>query len=70
MSWNERLLQVLKKIAFKILFSEETKDRVVNSINDRIDIPFLGEEYEKEIAEIMYDAIRDIMKEELDNIIR
>lgn len=57
--------QVLLKMIADHLFNEETKSKMIDKLNENIDIPIIGESTERKIIEALYDTVEETMKEVL-----
>jgi hypothetical protein len=71
-SIGSRFAQFLVTVAVNILFSDETKKTVIEELNEKVNIPILGEHQEAELFELVYDtveaAFRTVAEEKLGNI--
>lgn len=65
-SISRRIQSVIVSAAIGIIFSEDTKGRVVTILNNRIDIPIMNERQEQELFEALWDAAREAVSEALD----
>tara|TARA_Y100001938_G_C8100664_1_gene441451 strand:+ start:8012 stop:8191 length:180 start_codon:yes stop_codon:yes gene_type:complete len=55
----------LQDILMNHLFNDETKSKIINALNDKVDIPFINEKTEAKILDSIYSAIEDVMKSQL-----
>ena len=54
--------EAIKKAIIEYLFNEEMKAKIVASLNENIDIPFISEKTEAKILNAIYDSIEDVVK--------
>ena len=47
------------------LFNDETKDKIVDALNENIDIPIINERTEGKILEAVYETVEAVMKDVL-----
>ena len=47
------------------MFSEETKQQVVQKLNENVDIPIISESTEEKIIEALWETVEDALKEVL-----
>jgi len=55
-----KLMKVIHGMAVKMILSQ--KDKIIEHLNKKIDLPFLNEEEEKELMEGVWSAIEDGVK--------
>lgn len=58
--WGQYKDEIIKK-----LFSDKLQEKIVNALNDNIDIPFISEKTEAKYLNAMYDTVEDIVKKEI-----
>lgn len=58
----------IKKIVIKQLENEEYKKLIITKINKKIDIPKVDEKTEEKTFNQIYDALKDLSVELIDNI--
>ncbi len=56
---------VLLKLMAEHMFSEETKQKVIQKLNDNVDIPIIGEATEAKIIEALWATVEEALKETL-----
>lgn len=44
------------------LFTEETKKKVIKSLNDKVDVPFINEKTEEKVLNAVYEAVEEALK--------
>ena len=52
----------LQEMAVAHFFSDENKKKMVDKLNDNVNIPFLNENTEEKIFNAIYDSIEDVVK--------
>ena len=58
-----KLVKVLKKLAVEMVLNEETKDKIVKKLNEKVDLPLVSEATEKELIEGIYEAMQEAISE-------
>ena len=53
----------LKKVVADYLFNDDMKAKIIKSLNDNVDVPFIGEETEAKIIDALYSSVEDVVKE-------
>ena len=58
-----KFTKILKKLALKFLFDalDKIKDKVITSINKKLNLPFMSEKDEKELFEAIYELLETIL---------
>ena len=58
-----KFTKILKKLALKFLFDalDKNKDKVITSINKKLNLPFMSEKDEKELFEAIYELLETIL---------
>ena len=58
-----KFTKILKKLALKFLFDalDKNKDKVITSINKKLNLPFMSEKDEKELFEAIYELLEPIL---------
>jgi len=56
---------VLLKLMAEHMFSEETKRKVVQKLNENVDIPIISEATEEKIIEALWATVEEALKETL-----
>ena len=59
------LNDMITKMVGEHLFNPETKAKIVDGLNENINIPIIGEDTEEKILSAIYDTIEDVMKKVL-----
>jgi len=59
----QKLVAAIKKIAVEMVLNDETKDKIVAKLNEKINIPMIGEDTEKELIEGLYEAMQEAISE-------
>jgi len=52
----------LKDMAIAHFFSEENKKKMIEKINDNINIPIINEKTEEKIFTTLFEVIEDVLK--------
>ena len=56
-----KLMLILKKMAVKMVLGQ--KDKIIASLNKKLDVPFMSEADEKELLEGLWSTIEDAVNE-------
>ena len=62
MSLIKDVISANKEAIVDSIFDEELQAKVVKSLNENVDIPFLTEKTEEKILNAIYDSIEDVVK--------
>ena len=62
MSFINDIIAKNKEAIVDSIFDDELQAKVVNALNDNVDIPFLTEKTEEKILNAVYDSIEDVVK--------
>tara|TARA_Y100000310_G_C20508152_1_gene727436 strand:+ start:489 stop:662 length:174 start_codon:yes stop_codon:yes gene_type:complete len=54
----------LQEMAVAHFFSDKNKKKIIDKLNDNINIPFLNEKTEEKIFTTMFDVIEDVLKKD------
>ena len=57
----DKLMAVLKKMAVKMVLGQ--KDKIIEGLNKKLDVPFMSEADEKELLEGLWSTIEDAVNE-------
>ena len=52
----------LGKTIFEALFSEENKDKFIDELNKKINIPIIGEEAERKIIANIFEIVESVVR--------
>jgi len=63
MSFFKDLISDHKDAIIDKIFDDELQEKLVNKLNDNVDIPFLSEKTEAKILNALYDSVEDVVKE-------
>ena len=55
----------IKKLIIEYLFNDDMKAKIIVSLNDNIDIPFISEKTEAKILDAIWDSVEEVVKEAL-----
>ena len=61
-----KLVAVLKKLAMEMIFNDETKAKIIASLNKKVNIPLISEDTEKELMEGLYEAMEEALKDAIE----
>jgi len=53
----------LKEMIADYVFNDEMKDKIIDKLNDNIDVPFISEKTEEKILAAIYDSVEEVVKE-------
>ena len=53
----------LKEMIADYVFNDEMKEKIINKLNDNIDIPLISEKTEGKILTAIYDSVEEVVKE-------
>jgi hypothetical protein len=53
----------LKQMIADYVFNDEMKDKIIQKLNDNVDVPFISEKTEEKILVAIYDSVEDVVKE-------
>tara|TARA_B100001029_G_scaffold628_2_gene441 strand:- start:6968 stop:7150 length:183 start_codon:yes stop_codon:yes gene_type:complete len=52
----------LKEVVADYLFNDDMKAKIIKSLNDNVDVPFISEKTEEKILIAVYDSIEEVVK--------
>ena len=52
----------LGKAIFEALFNDENKDKMIDALNAKINIPIIGESAERKIIENVYEVVEEVLE--------
>ena len=53
----------LKEMVVDYIFNDEMKEKIINKLNDNVDIPIISEKTEEKIITAIYDSVEEVVKE-------
>tara|TARA_X000001388_G_scaffold65889_1_gene52480 strand:+ start:204 stop:383 length:180 start_codon:yes stop_codon:yes gene_type:complete len=53
----------LKEMVVNYIFNDEMKQKIINKLNDNVDIPIISEKTEEKIITAIYDSVEEVVKE-------
>ena len=53
------------KIVAGYIFNDEMKEKMINKMNENVDIPFISEKTEAKILDAIWDSVEEVVKEAL-----
>jgi hypothetical protein len=57
----DKLMTILKKMAVKMILGQ--KDKIIEGLNKKLDVPFMSEADEKELLEGLWGTIEEAVNE-------
>lgn len=67
-SWEkvaDRLVDLLRLVAMRVVFTETMKNRVLTRLNEKVDIPILEENEEHILFDTIWSTIQEAVEEDL-----
>tara|TARA_R110002020_G_scaffold189930_2_gene389289 strand:- start:2130 stop:2303 length:174 start_codon:yes stop_codon:yes gene_type:complete len=52
----------MKELIADYLFNDEMKEKIIDALNENIDIPIISEKTEEKILTAIYDSVEDVIK--------
>ena len=62
-----KLVAVIKKLAVEMILNDEMKDKIIISLNKKINNPLISESTEKELMEGLYEAMEEALKDAIED---
>lgn len=62
MSFIKNLIAENKEEIINKIFDDELQKKIVNKLNENIDIPIISEKTEEKILNAIYDSVEDVVK--------
>ncbi len=59
----QKLVAVIKKLAVEMILNDEMKDKIVAKLNEKVNIPLISEDTEKELMDGLYEAMQEAISE-------
>ena len=53
----------LKQMIADYVFNDEMKSKIIDKLNDNVDVPFISEKTEEKILIAIYDSVEEVVKE-------
>ena len=53
------------KIVAGYIFNDKMKEKMINKMNENVDIPFISEKTEAKILDAIWDSVEEVVKEAL-----
>ena len=60
------LVKILKKMAKEMILNDSTKDKVIKSLNKKINLPMISEETEAELMDALYESMQEAISDAID----
>ena len=64
----KKLVEIIKKICASWLLNEELKQKLIDKLAKKINIPFASKQLEKETVTVIIDEVFDELNEAIQNI--
>ena len=55
----------IKDLIAGYLFNDETKKKIIDKLNDKVDVPFINEKTEQKVFESLWDIVETCIREQL-----
>ena len=52
----------IKDLISGYLFNDETKKKIIDKLNDKVDVPFINEKTEEKVLNAVYEAVEEAIK--------
>tara|TARA_R100000234_G_C4984847_1_gene172713 strand:- start:125 stop:304 length:180 start_codon:yes stop_codon:yes gene_type:complete len=52
----------IKHLIAGYLFNDETKQKIIDKLNDKVDVPFINEKTEEKVLNAVYEAVEEAIK--------
>jgi len=52
----------IKELIVDYVFSDETKHKVIDALNKKVDVPFINEKTEEKVLNAVYEAVEEALK--------
>ena len=62
MSFLKSMIADNKEEIINKIFDDELQKKIVDKLNENVDIPFISEKTEEKILNAIYDSIEDVVK--------
>tara|TARA_R100001086_G_C11715761_1_gene225468 strand:- start:110 stop:319 length:210 start_codon:yes stop_codon:yes gene_type:complete len=62
MSFLKSIIADNKEEIINKIFDEELQKKIVDKLNENVDIPFISEKTEEKVLNAIYDSIEDVVK--------
>ena len=62
MNFFQQMISEHKDELLDHIFDDELKAKVVNAINDNVDVPFISEKTEGKIIDSLYDSVEEVVR--------
>ena len=62
MSFMKNLIAENKEEIINKIFDDELQEKIVNKLNENIDIPIISEKTEGKILNAIYDSVEEVVK--------
>ena len=63
---GQRFMDFIRKVAGRILLSDDMKERFIAKLNEKIDIPVLNEKEEAEFIGLVWETVKETVEEVLE----
>ena len=62
MSFLKNIIADNKEEIINKIFDDELQKKIVDKLNENVDIPFISEKTEEKVLNAIYDSIEDVVK--------
>ena len=52
----------IRLLIAEYLFNDETKQKIIDKLNDKVDVPFITEKTEEKVLNAVYEAVEEAIK--------
>ena len=52
----------IRLLIAEYLFNDETKQKIIDKLNDKVDVPFINEKTEEKVLNAVYEAVEEAIK--------
>ena len=52
----------MKQLIVDYIFNDEMKEKIIDGLNENVDIPIISEKTEEKILTAIYDSVEEIIK--------
>lgn len=52
----------MKELIASYIFNDEMKEKIIDALNENIDIPIISEKTEEKILTAIYDSVEEVIK--------
>jgi len=56
------IIMDIRLLIAEYLFNDETKQKIIDKLNDKVDVPFITEKTEEKVLNAVYEAVEEAIK--------